>query len=59
MLRRIARGIPPTSKENSYLSDSMLPVIIASTALGVATLGFTLFGEALRDAVDPRLNTDR
>ncbi len=43
----------------AYLSDSMLPVIIASTALGVATLGFTLFGEALRDAVDPRLNTDR
>lgn len=38
----------------AYLSDSHLPVIVASTALGMATLGFTLFGEALRDAVDPR-----
>ncbi|AMJ61727.1 ABC transporter permease [Bosea sp. PAMC 26642] len=43
----------------AYLSDSKLPVVIASSALGIATLGFTLFGEALRDAVDPRLNTDR
>jgi peptide/nickel transport system permease protein len=40
----------------AYLSDSKLPVVIASSALGFATLGFTLFGEALRDAVDPRLN---
>ena len=38
----------------SYLSDSTLPVLVASLALAVATLGFTLFGEALRDAVDPR-----
>jgi len=43
----------------AYLSDSALPVIVASLALAVATLGFTLFGEALRDAVDPRLRTDR
>lgn len=42
----------------AYLSDSALPVLISSTALGIATLGFTLFGEALRDAVDPRLNRD-
>ncbi len=40
----------------AYLSDSRIPVIVASAALGVATLGFTLFGEALRDAVDPRLD---
>jgi peptide/nickel transport system permease protein len=39
-----------------YLSDSWLPVTVASVALGVATLGFTLFGEALRDATDPRLS---
>jgi peptide/nickel transport system permease protein len=38
-----------------YLSDSWVPVTVASLALGVATLGFTLFGESLRDAVDPRL----
>jgi peptide/nickel transport system permease protein len=42
-----------------YLSDSWIPVIIASTALILATLGFTLFGEALRDAADPRLNRER
>lgn len=38
----------------SYLSDSTLPVLFALLALAVATLGFTLFGEALRDALDPR-----
>ena len=38
----------------AYLSDSKLPVLVASAALGIATLGFTLFGEALRDAADPR-----
>lgn len=43
----------------AYLSDSKLPVVIASAALGIATLGFTLFGEALRDAVDPRLDRGR
>ncbi len=39
----------------SYLSDSVWPVLTASGGLALATLGFTLFGEALRDAVDPRL----
>jgi peptide/nickel transport system permease protein len=43
----------------AYLSDSYVPVVVASAALGLATLGFTLFGEALRDAVDPRLSKDR
>ena len=38
----------------AYLSDSTLPVLLGSLALAVATLGFTLFGEALRDATDPR-----
>lgn len=38
-----------------FLSQSAIPVTVASIALGIATLGFTLFGEALRDAVDPRL----
>lgn len=42
-----------------YLSDSWIPVLVASLALVLATLGFTLFGEALRDAVDPRLNRER
>ncbi|MDQ0511737.1 ABC transporter permease [Ancylobacter amanitiformis] len=42
----------------AYLSDSRVPVIVASAALAIATLGFTLFGEALRDAVDPRLDRE-
>ena len=38
----------------AYLSDSPLPVLVSSLALAFATLGFTLFGEALRDATDPK-----
>lgn len=38
----------------AYLSDSPIPVLVGSAALAIATLGFTLFGEALRDATDPR-----
>jgi peptide/nickel transport system permease protein len=47
--------------EDGYqsLSDSWVPVIVASLALAIATLGFTLFGEALRDAVDPRIGRER
>jgi peptide/nickel transport system permease protein len=41
-----------------FLSDSAIPVTVSAIALAVATLGFTLFGEALRDAVDPRLQRD-
>ena len=42
-----------------FLSDTWVPVVVASLALAVATLGFTLFGEALRDAVDPRIGRER
>ena len=38
----------------AYLSDSAWPVLTAGAALALATLGFTLLGEALRDAIDPR-----
>ena len=38
----------------AYLSESTVPVLVSSLALALATLGFTLFGEALRDATDPR-----
>ncbi len=41
-----------------YLSDSWVPVVVSSVALAFATLGFTLFGEALRDAVDPRIGRE-
>jgi peptide/nickel transport system permease protein len=41
-----------------YLSDSWIPVAVSSAALALATLGFTLLGEALRDAVDPRIRRE-
>ena len=41
-----------------YLSQSWLPVFVSSVALALTTLGFTLFGEALRDAVDPRIGRE-
>lgn len=41
-----------------YISQTWVPVAVSSVALGLATLGFTLFGEALRDAVDPRIGRE-
>lgn len=38
----------------TYLRQSVWPVLAASAFLILATLGFTLVGEALRDALDPR-----
>ena len=53
---------PPTPSWGVILSDgfakirnSPWPVVWASLALMVTTLGFTLFGEAMRDILDPRL----
>ncbi|MCY7305259.1 MAG: ABC transporter permease [Rhodoferax sp.] len=43
----------------TYISQTWVPVVVSSVALGLATLGFTLFGEALRDAVDPRIGRER
>ena len=43
----------------AYLSDSPLPVVASCVTLSLATLGFTLFGEALRDAVDPKRSSVR
>ncbi|MEZ5923262.1 MAG: ABC transporter permease [Hyphomicrobiaceae bacterium] len=39
----------------TYLNQSVWPTIGAAGALTLATLGSTLFGEALRDATDPKL----
>ena len=39
------------------LNQSIWPVLFAGLTLSAATLGFTLFGEALRDAVDPKLRS--
>jgi peptide/nickel transport system permease protein len=51
---------PPTPSWGVVLADgfgkirqSPWPVLWASAALMLTTLGFTLFGEALRDALDP------
>ncbi|MEZ5777296.1 MAG: ABC transporter permease [Paracoccaceae bacterium] len=38
-----------------FLSDSWWQIVGAAAVLAVATLGCTLLGEALRDAVDPKL----
>ncbi len=42
----------------SYLTQSYWPVLFSGLMLTAATLGFTLFGEALRDAIDPKLRTE-
>lgn len=42
----------------TYLEQSVWPVLVAGGMLSLATLGFTLFGEALRDAIDPKLRRD-
>jgi peptide/nickel transport system permease protein len=54
---------PPTPSWGVVLSDgfgrirqSPWPVLFASLALAITTLGLTLLGEALRDALDPRLS---
>jgi peptide/nickel transport system permease protein len=38
-----------------YLSQSWWPTVGSAMTLAIATLGSTLFGEALRDAADPKL----
>jgi peptide/nickel transport system permease protein len=56
-------GVPPpraswgTVLNDGYahLDQSVWPLLTAGLMLAVATLGFTLLGEALRDVVDPRL----
>lgn len=54
---------PPTPSWGVVLSDgfarirqSPWPVLFASLALALTTLGLTLLGEALRDALDPRVH---
>jgi peptide/nickel transport system permease protein len=54
---------PPTPSWGVILSDgfkyifnSPWPVLSAAFALMLVTLGFTLFGETLRDVLDPRLS---
>jgi len=59
-------GVPPPSPSwgsllndgYAFLDQSIWIALFAGLALTLSTLGFTLFGEALRDAVDPKLRTD-
>lgn len=43
----------------AFLDQSAWLAVFSGLALILATLGFTLFGEALRDTLDPRLQADR
>lgn len=59
-------GVPPPSPSwgsllndgYAFLDQSIWMALFAGLALTIATLGFTLFGEALRDAVDPKLRSE-
>jgi peptide/nickel transport system permease protein len=42
----------------TYIEQSVWPVLVAGGMLTLATLGFTLFGESLRDAIDPKLRRE-
>ena len=57
---------PPLASWGNLLNDGYRLLdkapwisIFAGLALILATLGFTLFGEALRDTLDPKASTDR
>jgi peptide/nickel transport system permease protein len=57
---------PPTPSWGAILSEgfahifeSQWPIIWSGLTLALTTLGFTLFGEALRDVLDPRLSGTR
>jgi peptide/nickel transport system permease protein len=43
----------------TYLDQSAWPTLVSGGALILATLGFSLLGEALRDAIDPKLRVER
>ncbi len=57
---------PPTPSWGAILSEgfahifeSQWPIIWSGLTLALTTLGFTLFGETLRDVLDPRLSGTR
>lgn len=43
----------------AVIRNSAVPVVAGGVPLILATIGFTFFGEALRDALDPKLNPER
>ena len=57
---------PPTpswgvilSEGFNHIFESQWPILWSGVTLALTTLGFTLFGEALRDVLDPRLSGTR
>jgi len=57
---------PPTpswgvilSEGFNHIFESYWPILWSGITLALTTLGFTLFGEALRDVLDPRLSGTR
>ena len=57
---------PPTpswgvilSEGFNHIFESQWPIIWSGVTLALTTLGFTLFGESLRDVLDPRLSGTR
>ena len=40
----------------NFIRQSPWPILWSGLTLIIVTLGFTLFGEALRDVLDPRLS---
>ena len=42
-----------------YARETPWPIISASAALMLTTLGFTMLGEALREVIDPRVSRVR
>ncbi len=58
--------LPPSPSWGAILSDgfnhifeSQWPILWSGLTLALTTLGFTLFGESLRDVLDPRLSGTR
>jgi peptide/nickel transport system permease protein len=63
----LGAGVPPPAPSlgsllndgYQHLSRTPFPALAAGFTLIVVTLGFTLLGEALRDAIDPKLQIER
>jgi peptide/nickel transport system permease protein len=59
----VSLGVPSwgTILHDGFAIVRVTPVLLAAGGLPlvIATLGFTFFGEALRDALDPKLNGGR
>ncbi len=47
------------SDDFAVIRNTPLPVIVGSVPIILATIGFTFFGEALRDALDPKLTKEK